>query len=120
MTQLPLPDAYRTAILNPHLCFSDLELCGGQASKHKSGLQSDLPLAWSGQFATVFRMQTAKGTRAVRCFTARITDHQVRYSRLHQHISGKSLPMLADFQYQPSGIRVNGVWYPIDVIRNNF
>lgn len=109
MSQLPLPDAYQRAILNPKLCFADTELKGGMIHANRHGL----PIPWSGQFATVFRIQTPGGARAVRCFTSRVSDHQERYARLHQHTNGKALSMLAAFEYQPNGIRVNGVWYPI-------
>jgi hypothetical protein len=112
MPLLPTADSYQKAILNPSLCFSDTELKGGKTHTNKQGLA----LPWSGQFASVFRVQTNTGIRAVKCFTSQISDHQDRYARLHLHIDkigSKSLPMLAAFEYQPNGIRVNGGWYPI-------
>jgi hypothetical protein len=112
MQQLPTADAYRTTMLNPSICFSDPELKSGRTSTNRQGLAT----VWSGQFASVFRVQTTTGTRAVRCFTSQISDHQDRYARLHLHIDNignKSLPMLAAFEYQPNGMRVNGAWYPI-------
>ena len=109
MAQLPLPDAYRSAIQNPRLCFADQELKNGQITRNRAGL----PIVWSGQFAVVFKAQTAKGYRAVRCFTNQVADHQDRYFRLHQHINGKTLPMLVDFEYQNQGILVGGIWFPI-------
>lgn len=112
MSQLPTADSYQKAVLYPNLCFSDTELQGGKTHTNKQGLA----LPWSGQFASVFRVQTNTGIRAIKCFTSQISDHQDRYARLHLHIDkigNKSLPMLAAFEYQPNGIRVNGGWYPI-------
>lgn len=112
MQQLPTADAYRTAMLNPSICFSDAELKGGKTSTNRQGLAT----VWSGQFASVFRIQTTAGIRAVRCFTSKISDQQDRYARFHAHIDNignKSLPMLAAFEYQPNGMRVSGAWYPI-------
>lgn len=109
---LPTADSYQKAILNPNLCFSDTELKGGKTHTNKQGLA----LPWSGQFASVFRVQTNVGIRAIKCFTSQISDHQDRYARLHLHIDkigNKNLPMLAAFEYQPNGMRVNGAWYPI-------
>lgn len=112
MQQLPQPDEYRTALLNPSICFSDPELKTGKTSTNRQGLA----VVWAGQFASVFRVQTAAGMRAVRCFTSKVSDHQDRYARFHAHIDNigsKSLPMLAAFEYQPNGIQVKGAWYPI-------
>ena len=112
MPQLPTADSYQKAVLNPNLCFSDTELKGGKTHTNKQGLA----LPWSGQFASVFRVQTNAGIRAIKCFTSQISDHQDRYARLHLHIDkigNKNLPMLAAFEYQPNGMRVNGAWYPI-------
>jgi hypothetical protein len=112
MPQLPTADSYRIAILNPNLCFSDSELKNGTTNTNNQGLAT----VWSGQFASVFRVNTALGLRAVRCFTSQISDQQDRYNRLHMHINDigiKNLPMLAAFEYQNNGMRVNGTWYPI-------
>lgn len=112
MQSLPQSDEYRKAVLNPRICFSDPELQNGETVTNRHGLAS----VWTGQFACVFRVQTSSGERAVKCFTANISDHQDRYAHIHMHvdnIGSKMLPMLAEFQYQPNGIRVNGAWYPI-------
>lgn len=107
--QLPPADEYQRAILNPGVCFADPELKSGQPHINTWGL----PLPWSGQFACVFRIKTRTGLYAVRCFTSQVTDQQDRYAAFHGHVLGKSLPMLADFDYQPQGVLVKGVWQPI-------
>lgn len=109
MTAFPPPDEYQRALLNPGHCFADAELRQSKARLNAWGL----PVAWSGQFATVFRVENGREASAVRCFTAQVSDHQQRYAALHSHASGKRLPMLADFEYLPRGILVQGEWLPI-------
>lgn len=105
----PPADEYQRALMNPHLSFADPMLKQARVQTNALGL----PVTWSGQFATVFRAQTPRGVRAVRCFTAQVTDHEVRYARLHAHMDSRPLPMLADFAYQERGILVRGQWLPI-------
>ncbi len=109
MPHLPEASAYRAAVLNPGLCFADPELRSGQVAKNRLGLA----LVWAGQSAIVFRLQTPRGLRAVRCFTAQISDQQERYAALNQHLRDQYVPTLVDFAYQQQGIQVNGVWYPM-------
>ncbi len=106
---LPSADDYQRAVSTPQVSFADAELQKGVARPNKWGL----PAVWSGQFAVVFRMEAPAGPRAVRCFTAQVSDHQARYAALHAHLRGQSAPMLADFAYLPKGIRMQGEWRPI-------
>ncbi len=105
----PLLDDYRAAVANPKICFRDPELQNSKIATNKMGL----PMCWSGQFASVYRAQTASGDYAIRCFTWRIVDQQERYEKLAAYIKGKSFVALAEFDYQPTGILVSGTWYPI-------
>jgi hypothetical protein len=105
----PSADEYQRALNTPALCFEDADLRRGTPRLSRWGL----PVAWSGQFATVFRLETPSGPRAVRCFTAQVSDHQARYAALHDHLLRRDAPMLADFTFLPRGIRVAGRWLPM-------
>lgn len=105
----PSADDFRRAVGTPALSFDDVELKQGTARLNRMGL----PTVWSGQFASVYRLETPAGPRAVRCFTAQVSDHQARYAALHTHLRGRAAPMLADFAFLPKGIRIAGTWRPI-------
>src|SRR5579863_9370338 len=107
-TTLPLLTDYQMAVINP-ASFEDPELKSGKIMRKANGQ----PKAWSGQFATIFQMETANGYKGVRCFTKTVVEKQERYGEISGYIQGKPLGMMTDFQYLPNGIRVNNKWYPI-------
>jgi len=101
--------AYYEAVQNPRFCFSDPDLVAGQVVTNARGL----PLACSGNFAVVFRVKTSKGDWAVKCFTRPISNLQLRYQALSEHLRVHNSHFLVPFDYQQQGIRIQGNWYPI-------
>jgi len=100
---------YSEALQNPRYAFSDLELQNGTVIVNKLGQ----PRPVSGNFATVFQVQSGNRTWAVRCFSREITDQKERYDAISQHLKQYNLPFMVGFQYLTQGIRVSGRWYPI-------
>lgn len=100
---------YSEALQNPRYAFSDLELQNGTVIVNKLGQ----PRPVSGNFATVFQVQSGNRTWAVRCFSREITDQKARYDAISQHLKQYKLPFMVGFQYLMQGIRVGGRWYPI-------
>lgn len=105
----PNPSDYQDAIQNPHLCFNDPELKAGTVALLPMGL----PRVASGNFASVYEIQTGKKRWAVRCFLRQATDQQRHYTYISQHLHSIWLPFLVDFEYQQQGIRILGQTYPI-------
>lgn len=105
----PNPNEYIEAIQSPQQAFSDPELRPAKVATNRFGL----PRPISGNFATVFEVQTGRGRSAVRCFLREVTNQQERYAAVAAHLRQHALPFMVDFEYQPEGIRVRGRWYPI-------
>jgi hypothetical protein len=105
----PSPGDYSAAIQNPHHCFADPALAGGQVYTNRFGL----PVGASGNFAVVYQLRSGAQVFAVRCFIRPVTNQQQRYDALSQHLHGIWLPALVDYTYLPQGIRVRGQWYPV-------
>ncbi len=105
-----MPDIgfYQTALQHPELCFQDEELKAARVA-----MGGWKPLTWAGQFAVVFKLETAHGPRAVRCFYHPNTEHEERYKLFHQHLCACSPNCLIHFEYLPRGILVNEDYYPI-------
>ena len=107
----PRATDYTAAIQNPASCFRDPELSRGQAA---SDMLMGLPLMYSGNFASVFKI-TCPGEQvwAVKCFTRQVSDLQERYQRISDHLDRQRRKFAVEFVYLPEGIRINGAWYPI-------
>jgi len=101
--------AYYEAVQNPRYCFSDPDLVAGQVVTNARGL----PLACSGNFAVVFRVKTSRGDWAVKCFTRPISNLQLRYQAVSEHLRAHHSHFFVPFDYQQQGIRIQGNWYPI-------
>ena len=105
----PTPQDYNEAVQNPPYAFSDPELQAGACETTALGL----PKPITGNFASVYRLQCGGRDWAVRCFWRDVSDMQVRYCEISAHLSAATLPYTVGFEYQPSGIRIKGTWYPI-------
>ncbi|MEU8404526.1 hypothetical protein AB0C28_55985 [Nonomuraea sp. NPDC048892] len=110
VTRFPSGGQYVDALQNPRLCFRDPEL-------QTARLQTDAlgrPKAISGNFASVFSVTTAAGTRyAIKCFTRNIPDQEKRYRAVSDHLRTLPHRWKIGFDYQPAGIMVAGQSYPI-------
>ncbi len=105
----PAPQDYNEALQNLSATLADTELRLGAAALGTLGL----PKAVTGQFATVYRVSTAGGDWAVRCFLRDIPDQRERYRAISAYLAQARLPEAVDFEFVPRGIRVGGTWYPI-------
>ncbi len=105
----PNPNQYVEAIQNPKLSFADPALQHGTVllDKYK------LPRPISGNFATVFEVESGGRKWAVRCFLREVTNLQQRYAEITKHLSRNPLNCMVGFEYLPHGIKVGLKWYPI-------
>ncbi len=110
------PDAvaFREAIQNPSLALGDFELQRANVAVDKRGL----PVAYSGRFAVVFKLQTATGEAwALRCFTSpgdgeSGVERGDRYRVIASHLS-KLGDAFVPFRYVEQGIKVGREWFPV-------
>ena len=100
---------FTEAVQNPERCFEGQDIAQGTTALTPLGL----PLVYSGNFASVYKMTTPNGDVAVRCFTREVRDQQERYGHLSDYLKGVKPEAFVDFQYVEQGIRVRGQWYPI-------
>lgn len=110
---MPWPQAidYSAAIQNPAGCFADADLGRGTAA---TDAVLGLPLSWSGNFATVYKLVCPDNqVWAIKCFTRPVTDLRERYRLISQHLRANPKRFAVEFHYLPEGIRVHGTWYPV-------
>jgi hypothetical protein len=106
----PLSQDYNEAIQCPADNFADPDLRRGQAATNTFGV----PMPCSGNFADVYQVQGADGSRwAVKCFTRETPGLRERYEAISRHLRQANLPFTVDFSYLEQGIRVAGRWYPV-------
>lgn len=105
----PQLDDFRWAMQEPANCFSDPELQAGEVVCDMFGM----PKMASGNFACVYEIHGNNRRWAVRTFNHEVTDQQVRYQLVSEHLGVVGLPYMVRFQFQPQGILVGGGWYPI-------
>ena len=113
-SQWPSSRDYVEAIQNPTLCFQEPDLRAGTPAVDRLGM----PFVTSGQFAYVFKLNSANGgaAQAVRCFRGAVGDREQRYRQINDHLNKVFIPFFADFEYDPEGILVLGRRYPILVM----
>ena len=104
----PPPADFRDAVQTPQLCFEADDLAQGTTAVNQMGT----PLVYSGNFACVFKVATAGGNVAVRCFTREVKDQRERYGHLSDYLKGVKPESFVGFEYVERGIRVKGQWYP--------
>ena len=105
----PSLEQYNNAFSAHGSLLADPELRSGTLAK--SGL--GLPLAISGGFALTYTVSTAHGKFAVRCFHRESKGLERRYAAISRKLTSLRSPYFLDFQFQPQGIRVDGVAYPV-------
>lgn len=111
--QWPSSRDYVEAVQNPALAFQDPDLKTSTAAIDRLGM----PFVTSGQFAYVFKMNSANGkAQAVRCFRGGVGDRENRYQKIDDHLDKVSAPCFVSFEYDPQGIMAGGKRYPIQVM----
>jgi hypothetical protein len=109
---MPWPQTvdYNCAIQDPQQCFTDADLRAGTVAE---GMIPGLPLSYSGNFATVYKVTGQQGAWAVKCFTRKVENLKVRYREISAHLEGHRRRFAVDFQYLEEGIFVSGAWHPV-------
>lgn len=105
----PNEQEYNEAIQNPQTCFEDIDLRTGKVEINQLGL----PKPRSGNFATVYKVDSGTKKWAVRCFRRQTQDQQERYSAINAYLQQVSLAYTVGFTYLIRGVRIRGQWYPI-------
>ncbi|ONI84799.1 hypothetical protein ALI22I_30390 [Saccharothrix sp. ALI-22-I] len=106
----PSGAAYVEALENTALCFRGTDLAGAEVRVDALGR----PRAISGNFASVFSLTVADGTRyAVKCFTREVREQEARYRAVGEHLAGLDDDWTVGFDYVGQGILVAGTWYPV-------
>jgi len=110
MPDYPTPSDYQEALQVPTAALADTELQDATPRTNPLGL----PQPITGAFAAVFPVTTAAGRRyALKCFLKEIPEQQTRYEAVSQYLTDVDLEALVEFEYQPTGVRVQGTEYPL-------
>lgn len=108
---MPLPTRvkYQAAVQNPVTCFRDPDLRKSTVECGANGM----PLAYSGGFATTFRMRNGGRDWAVRCFTSPVAQLASRYRIIGGHINTNNPRYLVKAALVREGIQIDAQWHPI-------
>ena len=105
----PTPQDYNEAVQNLHLNLKDPELRAGEVESGHLGI----PRPITGAFASVYRVGGKEADWALRCFLRNIPDVQWRYEKISDFVQHDSLTYTVAFDFQPAGIKVGALWYPV-------
>ena len=112
----PSPSAYREAVQNPAVAFAHPDLQRALTSRDPLGL----PLAWSGAFATIFRLELpGQEPLALRCFTQEVAGLGERYQAMEAFREACPQALgrhLLQTVLLEQGIWVEGAWHPVIVM----
>ncbi|ROP35639.1 hypothetical protein [Saccharothrix texasensis] len=106
----PSGATYVEALQDTALCFRGTDLAGADVRVDALGR----PRAISGNFAGVFSVTVADGTRyAIKCFTREAPEQAARYRAVGDHLARLDDDWTVGFEYLGRGILVEGVWHPV-------
>jgi serine/threonine protein kinase len=102
-------DQYNDAVQHPQTAFSDPILKAAKIATNGMGL----PMALGGGFALTYSA-TAQGQKfAIRCFHKEAKGLEARYGHVDKGLRTAGGSYFVGFEYQPTGVLVNGKRYPI-------
>jgi hypothetical protein len=105
----PTMDQYNDAVQHPQTAFSDPVLKVAKIATNGMGL----PIALGGGFALTYTA-TAQGRKfAIRCFHKEAKGLEARYGHVDKGLRTAGGSYFVGFEYQPTGVLVNGKRYPI-------
>jgi len=113
MPALSLTDI-SNSIKNAKVCFKDSTLKNGIPE-----MFNGRPVCYSGNYGAVFKFQCGNKRKAVRIWTKDLTimpELPARSEVLSKKIHQLNNPCFIDFDFQSSGLLVNGQWTPIVVM----
>ncbi|KAK43436.1 hypothetical protein BG58_32405 [Caballeronia jiangsuensis] len=105
----PTLEQYQEVLQHPRTAFLDSELTGGKVATTGLGM----PLAMCGGFALTYTVTVGGRKLAVRCFHKESRELQQRYDAVSSVLRSLRSPYFVPFDFLKSGVRVNGVDYPI-------
>ena len=105
----PSPQDYNEAVQNPHQSFADPELSASVPELDKFGI----PRPHTGMFASVYKMQLAGATWALRFFLHNVPDQVERYSAIGAQLRRMNLSAFVYFDFQEHGLQLLGNSFPI-------
>ena len=105
----PSLEQYTQAFQLHSKLLTDPELKAGKITTTGMGM----PLAISGGFALTYTITSGTKKFAVRCFHKESKALERRYIAISKRIAALNSPYFLEFQFQPQGIKVDGVGYPI-------
>ena len=105
----PSFEQYNEAFQIHAVLLTDPELKAGKVARNGLGL----PLAISGGFALTYTISSGPKKFAVRCFHRESKALQQRYIAISKRLEALHSPYFVDFNFQPQGIKVGGVAFPI-------
>lgn len=102
-------DQYNDVVQHPQTAFNDPALKGAKIATNGMGL----PIALGGGFALTYTA-TAQGRKfAIRCFHKEAKGLEARYGHVDRSLRAAGGPYFVGFEYQPTGVLVNGKRFPI-------
>ncbi|XVV07411.1 protein kinase domain-containing protein [Actinosynnema sp. CA-248983] len=108
--RFPSGATYVDALQDTALCFRGTDLAGADVQLDALGR----PRVISGNFAGVFSLTVADGTRyAVKCFTREVREQAARYKAIGEHLASLDDDWIVGFDYIDRGVLVEGAWYPV-------
>ncbi|MFC2974681.1 protein kinase family protein [Azotobacter bryophylli] len=105
----PSFEQYNEALQAPHLYLLDPLLKAGKVRTTGLGM----PMAMCGGFALTYSLEAGGKRYALRCFHKEAPELERRYQIISQRLNRLSSPYFLPFEFNPSGIRINGQTYPI-------
>lgn len=102
-------DQYNDAVQYPQTAFSDPALKAAKIATNGMGL----PVALGGGFALTYTASAPSGKFAIRCFHKEAKGLEARYGHVDKGLKTAGGPYFVGFEYQSTGVMVNGKRYPI-------
>lgn len=105
----PSPQDYNEAVQTPEYTFADEDLKAAQPELNSLGL----PRPSTGNFASVYKLQSAERNWALRCFLHQVSDQSAKYQLIHDALNQMRSKSFVDFAYLTNGILFGDRWYPV-------
>ena len=102
-------DQYNDAVQHPQTAFSDPVLKTTKIATNGMGL----PIALGGGFALTYTAMAPGQKFAIRCFHKEANGLEARYAHVDRGLRTAGGSYFVGFEYQPTGVLVNGKRYPI-------
>ncbi len=109
MSAYPTMDQYNDAVQHPNTAFSDTALKSAKIAVNGMGL----PVALGGGFALTYSATASGKKYAIRCFHKEAKGLEARYAEVAKALRGITSSYFIGFEYQATGVMVNGSKYPI-------